>query len=42
MINTMLIEQNSNNTAIALLENSDLREIEFYNDKKASEGSVYL
>lgn len=42
MINTMLIEQNSNNTAIALLENSDLREIEFYNDKKAAEGSVYL
>ncbi len=42
MINTIVVEQNKSNIGIALLEDSELREIYFLQDNKASENSVYL
>ena len=42
MINTMIIEQNNRHISLALLENSDLREVEFLEENRATEGSVYL
>ena len=42
MINTIIIEQNKNRISLAMLENSELREVEFMEESGVSEGSVYL
>jgi len=42
MINTVIIEQNNNRLSLAFLEDSDLRKVDFMEENRAAEGSVYL
>ena len=42
MINTVIVEQNNNRLSLAFLEDSELRKVEFMEENRASEGSVYL
>ena len=42
MINTVIVEQNNNRLSLAFLENSELRKVDFMEENRAAEGSVYL
>ena len=42
MINTIIVEQNNNRLSLAYLEDSELRKVDFMEENRAAEGSIYL
>ena len=42
MINTIIVEQNNNRLSLAYLEDSELKKVDFMEESRATEGSIYL